>query len=61
MFLSTNKLNFNHALIIASLVIIFPQVILKPFGGDLAIVDIGAPLIIAYCILRYRLKLPPPQ
>ena len=61
MALSIKKSNLSYALIIAFIVIILPQVILKPIGGDLSIVDIGAPLIIAYCVFRSQLKLPPPQ
>ncbi|HBT3010391.1 TPA: hypothetical protein MBE92_002972 [Klebsiella pneumoniae] len=61
MTISIKKLNLDYAMIIAFIVIVLPQVILKPIGGDLSIVDIGAPMVIAYCIFRHRLKLPPPQ
>ena len=43
MTISIKKLNLDYAMIIAFIVIVLPQVILKPIGGDLSIVDIGAP------------------
>lgn len=53
--------SINLPFIIAFIVIIVPQIILKPFGGDLSIVDIGAPLVIFFCAIRKRLNFPPSQ
>lgn len=61
MSLLKKKINFDLSIAIAFVVIVLPQLILKPFGGDLSVVDIGAPLVIIFCLFRERLFVPKTQ